>query len=89
MLDTKCITELKKVRHQTHLRVMADGNMNDKHAAAVAPVNWNISQMLGMKFAPKKEATIRTIVIDANLKLSRTKGLDDGNMRPSRLIRTA
>ena len=69
--------------------MMAAGNMNAKHAAAVAPVNWKISQMLGMKFAPQKEKTISPVEIIANLTLSRTKGLDDGNRSPSRLIRTA
>jgi len=66
---------------------MAAGKMNPIQTAAVAPVNWKASQMLGMKFAPKKITPIRETVIDANLKLSRTKGLDLGKRRPSILSR--
>ncbi|MCI66350.1 hypothetical protein A2U01_0087608, partial [Trifolium medium] len=47
---------------------MAAGKMNPIQTAAVAPVNWKASQMLGMKFAPRKITPIRATVIDANLK---------------------
>jgi len=66
---------------------MAAGKMNPIQTAAVAPVNWKASQMLGMKFAPRKITPIRAIVRDANLKLSRTRGLDAGKRRPSMLSR--
>lgn len=65
---------------------MAAGNINPKQTAAVAPVNWNASQILGMKFAPMKIRMMRTVVNDANLKLSKTNGLDDEKRRPSTLI---
>lgn len=55
--------------------------------AAVAPVNWKASQMLGMKFAPRKMVVMSPIVINANLKLSKTKGLAEGKRRPSKLSR--
>lgn len=70
------------------LRVTAAGNMNPMQTAAVAPVNWNASQMLGMKFAPKKMMAMRPPLIKANLKLSRVRGLAEGNTRPSKLSRS-
>jgi hypothetical protein len=70
--------------------VIAAGNMNPTQTEAVAPVNWKISQMLGMEFAPMKILPTRAIVIDANLKLSTTKGLlEEENMRPSMLTLNA
>lgn len=74
-------------RTSTHLRVIAAGKMNPRQTAAVAPVNWKASQMLGMKFAPKKIIEMSPIVINANLLLSRTKALEEGNKRPSKLSR--
>lgn len=61
--------------------------MNPRQTAAVAPVNWKASQMLGMKFAPKKIRPMSAIEINANLQLSRTNGLDEGKRRPSKLRR--
>ena len=66
---------------------MAAGKMNPIQTAAVAPVNWKASQMLGMKFAPRKITPIRATVSDANLTLSRTRGLDFEKRRPSMLRR--
>lgn len=63
---------------------MADGKMKPMQTAAVAPVNWKASQMLGMKFAPKKMTPMRPIVINANLKLSATKAPLRGNSNPSK-----
>lgn len=68
----------------TYARVTAAGKMKPIQTAAVAPVNWNASQMLGMKFAPKKIRAIRPKLIDANLMLSETKGLAEGKKSPSR-----
>jgi len=62
--------KIREFGDETHPRMMAAGNMNATQTAAVAPVNWKISQMLGMKFAPRKITPITEIVIDANLKLS-------------------
>ena len=59
--------------------------MNPRQTAAVAPVNWKTSQMLGMKFAPKKRRVISVTVISENLKLSRSNGRADGKRRPSKL----
>lgn len=59
--------------------------MNPRQTAAVAPVNWKASQMLGMKFAPKKITAMSPIETNANLRLSRTRGLDVGKRRPSKL----
>lgn len=36
-----------------YLRVMAAGKMNPMQTAAVAPVNWKASQILGIKIAAK------------------------------------
>jgi hypothetical protein len=70
--------------------VIAAGNMNAIQTELVAPANWKITQMLGMKFAPKKIVPTRAIVIDANLKLSTSKGLlEEENMRPSMLTLNA
>jgi len=41
--------------------------MKPRQTAAVAPVNWKASQMLGMKFAPKKIKAISPMVTNANL----------------------
>lgn len=61
--------------------------MNPRQTAAVAPVNWKASQMLGMKFAPKYITVMSPVEINANLQLSRTKGLDEEKRRPSKLSR--
>lgn len=58
--------------------------MNPMQTAAVAPVNWNASQMLGMKFAPKKMRPMREVLSKANLSLSEVRGLADGKRRPSK-----
>lgn len=67
---------------------MAAGKMNPMQTAAVAPVNWKASQMLGMKFAPKKTIEMSPAVINANLRLSKPKGSADGKSRPSKLNRS-
>lgn len=61
--------------------------MNPRQTAAVAPVNWKASQMLGIKFAPKKITLMSPMVTSANLILSRTNGLAEGKRRPSKLSR--
>lgn len=76
-------------REGPHLRVMAAGNMNPMDTAAVAPVNWKASQMLGMKLAPKKITAMRPMLSKANLLLSDDSGLDIGKTRPSKLSRRA
>lgn len=63
--------------------------MNPMQTAAVAPVNWKASQILGMKFAAKKMIDRSTTVIIANLLLSEAKGLADAKSRPSTLTRRA
>lgn len=62
--------------------------MKPMQTAAVAPVNWKASQMLGMKFAPRKMTVMSPMLSDANLKLSEAKGLADGNRRPSKFNRS-
>ncbi len=69
------------------LRVIAAGKIKPRQTAAVAPVNWKASQMLGMKFAPRKMIVMSPIVTNANLKFFKTKGLDEGKKRPSKLSR--
>ena len=59
--------------------------MKPRQTAAVAPVNWNASQMLGMKVAPRNMRIINTVVSNANLLLLETRGPDEGNRRPSML----
>ena len=61
--------------------------MKPRQTAAVAPVNWKASQMLGMKFAPMKMRVRSPELINANLKLSDAKGIADGKKRPSRFNR--
>lgn len=56
--------------------------------AAVAPVNWKASQMLGMKLAPRKMTAMSPMLSDANLVLSEAKGLPDGNRSPSKFNRS-
>lgn len=60
--------------------------MNPRQTAAVAPVNWKATQMLGMKFAPKKISIKSPEVIKANLVVDWGKGLAEGKKRPSMLI---
>ncbi|KAK4755147.1 hypothetical protein SAY87_008904 [Trapa incisa] len=73
---------------EAHFNVMAAGKMNPRQTAAVSPVNWNASQMLGMKFAPTKTRAISPAVSMLNLTLSSSaKGFPWGNNRPSMLIR--
>lgn len=71
------------------LRVMIEGKMKPRQAAAVAPVNWKASQMLGMKFAAKKVIERSNTDTNANLQLSLIKLLLMGKMRPSKLRRRA
>lgn len=68
----------------TNLRVMAAGKMNPMQTAAVAPVNWKASQMLGMKLAPRKMRAMRLMLNNANLRLSDVRRLADGKRRPSK-----
>lgn len=72
-----------------YLNAMDAGKMKPIQTAAVAPVNWNASQMLGIKFAPRKIIPISATVINANLRLSNTRGLADGKRSPSRFSRRA
>lgn len=67
----------------THFKVIEAGNMNPRQTAAVAPVNWKASQMLGMKVAPRNMRAISTVVIRANLLLLLTRGPEVGKRRPS------
>lgn len=62
--------------------------MNPMQTAAVAPVNWKASQMLGMKFAPKKMMAISPLLKNVNLELSKVRGLAEGKRRPSKLSRS-
>jgi hypothetical protein len=70
-----------------NLRAMAAGKINPMQTVAVAPVNWKASQMLGIKFAPKKTSTRSPLLMNANLRLSETKGLAEVKRRPSKLRR--
>lgn len=70
-----------------NLRAMAAGKINPMQTVAVAPVNWKASQMLGIKFAPKKTSKRSPMLINANLRLSETKGLAEVKRRPSKLRR--
>jgi len=74
---------------RTHLRVIAAGNMKPMQTAAVAPVNWKASQMLGMKFAAKKIKERSSTVTNANLRLSEDSALAEGKRRPSKFRRRA
>lgn len=74
---------------RTHLRKMAAGKMNPMQAAAVAPVNWKATHMLGMKLAPVNIKLMRITVTKTNLLLLEDKGLAEGKMRPSMLSRRA
>lgn len=78
---------LIEVSKKAHLRAIAAGKIKPRQTAAVAPVNWKASQMLGMKFAPRKMMLMSPTVTNANLTLSKTKGLADGKRRPSKLSR--
>lgn len=46
---------------------MAAGKINPMQTVAVAPENWKTSQMLGIKFAPKKIIQMSPMVVNANL----------------------
>lgn len=63
--------------------------MKAMQTAAVAPVNWNASQILGMKFAAKKMTTNNAAVTPANRLLSVDNGRPEGNTRPSKLSLSA
>ena len=60
--------------------------MNPRQTAAVAPVNWNASQMLGMQFAPKKITEMRPALRQPNLTFEEVNDGAEGNKRPSMLI---
>lgn len=62
--------------------------MKPMQTAAVAPVNWKASHMLGIKFAPKKMIMMSPVLSDANLNLSEANGLADGKRRPSKFNRS-
>lgn len=72
----------------TYRRVMAAGKMKPIRTAAVAPVNWKASQMLGMKFAAAKMTAMSPTLREANLVLSEVKGLASGKRRPSKFSRS-
>lgn len=57
--------------------------------AAVAPVNWKASQILGIKFAAKKMTNNKAAVIPANRLLSPDNGRPEGNTSPSKLSLSA
>lgn len=57
--------------------------MKPMQTAVVAPVNRKASQMLGIKFAPAKMTRSNPVLSNPNLKLSKTKGLDDGKSSTS------
>lgn len=61
--------------------------MKPRQTAEVDPVNWKASQMLGIKFAPRKIRMVGPIVISTNLILDKAKGLAEGKRRPSKLSR--
>lgn len=61
--------------------------MNPTEMAAVAPVTWKASQMLGTKLAPMKMELMRAMVIEKNRRLSRVIGMAYGKRRPSTLRR--
>jgi hypothetical protein len=79
---------MQNKNNRTHLRTMAAGKINPMQTVAVAPENWKTSQMLGIKFAPKKIIQMSPMVVNANLRLSESKGLDEGKRRSSKLIRS-
>lgn len=66
---------------------MAAGKIKPTAMAAVAPVNWKASQMLGTKLAPRKINPMRAKVIKKNLRLSYAMGVANGNRSSSRLRR--
>lgn len=80
---------MKNLKVSTYLKVIAAGKMKAMQTAAVAPVNWKASQMLGMKFADMKITRRSTAVITPNLLLSEVKGLAEEKRRPSKLSRSA
>lgn len=67
---------------------MAARKINPRQAAEVAPVNWKATQMLGIKFAPKKMRAMSAVMINENLWLSETNGVAEGKRRPSRFRRS-
>ena len=67
---TQRVIVIQASKAYTHLRVIEAGKMNPRQTAAVAPVNWKASQMLGIRFAPKKIKVMSPTVIDANLTFS-------------------
>lgn len=60
--------------------------MKPRQTAAVAPVNWKASQMLGMKFAPKKITVMRPALRQPNLTFEEANDGEEGNKSPSMLI---
>lgn len=59
----------------TYLRAIAAGKINPTETAAVAPVNWKASQILGTKLAPTKINPMRAAVTAKNLRLSNAMGM--------------
>jgi hypothetical protein len=80
---------MKNLNLSTYLKVIAAGKMKAMQTAAVAPVNWKASQMLGMKFADTKITRRSTAVITPNLVLSEDRGLAEEKRSPSKLSRSA
>jgi hypothetical protein len=82
---------MKNLNLSSYLKVIAAGKMKAMQTAAVAPVNWKASQMLGMKFADTKITRRSTAVITPNLVLSEDRGLAvaEEKRSPSKLSRSA
>lgn len=71
----------------SYFNAMAAGRMNPRETAAVAPLNWNASQMLGIKFASTKTTKMSVKLMNAKRHFSESKGLAEGKKRPSTLTR--
>jgi hypothetical protein len=72
----------------TYLSKMRAGKMNLRHIVAVAPVNWNATQMLGTNVEPTNTPHINRQVMSENRRVSCATGEAFGNMKESRLRRS-
>jgi len=77
------------IKNMSNLRAIEAGNMKQIKAPDVAPVNWKATQILGTHIAPKRIRRSKPNVINANLLLSESRGMDELNNRPSKLSLTA
>jgi hypothetical protein len=73
---------------RTYLSKMRAGKMNPRHTVAVAPVNWNATQMLGTNADPMNTPLVNRQVRVENRIVSCAIGAAFGNRKESRLRRS-